>query len=234
MRTESAVFNLKQVLEDFLQRAADQELKAFSVDRKLSLLEDIVYGKRKRFWRLYWRFVSFGDWLSQEGLKILENGFEPKQLERIIACVEKIKAYANRITDQKKKLLVKRALHLGNSFVREGVRKLGMEYTPLGLMESMPTEFREKLAQKMPMGGTVKDNYTKALDYQKEMLENFYKPGDHLLTILNHQITSLEKRPSLEDEVFTASLLYYLKQYDYKIAPYLERFKKITSGKVKK
>jgi len=129
---------------------------------------------------------------------------------------------------------VDRALHLGNAFVREGIRKLGMEYTPLGLVESIPSEFREKLREKIPQAGTIKDNYKKALDYQKEMLENFYKPGDHLLTILNQQIRSLERRPSLEDEVFTASLLYYLKQYDYKIASYLERFKNITSRKVKK
>jgi hypothetical protein len=234
MALESVVFNLRQVIEDFLQRAADHELRALSVDQKLDFLESIVYGRKKKFWRLYSRFVCFGDWLSQEGVKILDDGFNPRQLERIISSVEKIKEYRNKIKDKKKKFLVKQALHLGNSFVREGVRKLGMEYTPLGLVESMPTEFREKLTKKIPRTESIKDNYKKALDYQKEMLESFYKPGDHLLTILNHQITSLEKRPSLEDEVFTASLLYYLKQYDYKISPYLERFKKITSRKVKK
>lgn len=234
MGLESVVFSLKQVVEDFLQRVADHELRALSVDQKLDLLESIVCGRKKKFWRLYSRFICFGDWLSQEGVKILDDGFNPGQLERIISCVEKIKEYRNKIKDKKKKFLVKQALYLGNSFVREGVRKLGMEYTPLGLVESMPTEFREKLKKKIPRAESIKDNYRKALDYQKEMLESFYKPGDHLLTILNHQITSLEKRPSLEDEVFTASLLYYLKQYDYKIAPYLERFKKITCRKVKK
>lgn len=234
MGLESVVFSLKQVIEDFLQRVADRELRVFSVDQKLDFLQDIVYGRKKKFWRLYTRFISFGDWLSQEGMKMLEDGFNPQQLERIVGCIEKIKEYRYRIKDKKKRFLVEQALHLGNSFVREGVRKLGMEYTPLGLVESVPSEFREKLKQKLPRAGTIKDNYRKTLDYQKEMLENFYKPGDHLLTILNQQITSLEKRPSLEDEVFIASLLYYLKHYDYKINPYLERFKKITSRTEKK
>lgn len=226
--------NLKQVIDDFLQGVADSELRLWWVDQKLDYLEDIVYGRKKEFWRLYSRFISFGDWLSQEGMKILENGLDPKQLERIIGCIEKIKEYKNKIKDKKKRFLIDKALHLGNSFVREGIRKLGMEYTPLGLVESIPSEFREKIKKNIPRAGTIKDNYRKALDYQRQMLENFYKPGDHLLTILSQQIASLEKRPSLEDKVFTASLLYYLRQYDYKVAPYLERFRKITSGKVKK
>jgi hypothetical protein len=234
MSLKLTLSNLKQIVDDLIQKVADQELKSFSVNQKLNCLEDIVYGRKKEFWRLYSRFISFGDWLSQEGMKILENGLDPKQLERIIGYVEKIKEYRNKIKDKKKRFLVNQALHLGNSFVREGIRKLGMEYTPLGLVESIPSDFREKLKGKMPQAGTVKDNFKKAIDYQKEMLENFYKPGDHLLTILNHQISSLERRPSLEDEVFTASLLYYLKQYDYKIGPYLERFKKIASRRVKK
>ena len=93
----------------------------------------------------------------------------------------------------------------------------------MGLVESIPSEFREKLKEKMPHAGDIKQNFVKALDYQKEMLENFYKPGDHLLTVLNNQITSLERRPSLEDEIFTATLLYYLKKYDYKISSYLKQ-----------
>ena len=234
MGITSVLSNLQRLIDNFLQKAADQELKLWSVDQNLDHLEDIVYGRKKEFWRLYSRFISFGDWVSQQGMKILEDGFDPKQLERVIAFVEKMKGYRNKIKHKKKRLLVDRALHLGNAFVREGIRKLGLEYTPLGLVESIPSEFREKLKKKIPQAGTIKDNYRKTLDYQKEMLENFYKPGDHLLTILNQQIRSLERRSSLEDEVFTASLLYYLKQYDYKIASYLERFKNITSRKVKK
>lgn len=228
------LINLQKVTDDFLQKVADQELKLWSVDKKLDHLEDIVYGRKKEFWRLYSRFISFGNWLSQEGMNILEDGFGPKQLERIIECIEKMKEYRNKIKDKKKRFLVDQALHLGNAFVREAIRKLGMEYTPLGLVESIPSEFREKLTEKIPKAGTIKDNFRKALDYQKNMLENFYKPGDHLLTILHQQINSLKKRPSLEDEVFIASLLYYLKQYDYKIGPYLEKFRKITSRKIKK
>ncbi|MGB2697319.1 MAG: hypothetical protein WBD28_05590 [Candidatus Zixiibacteriota bacterium] len=234
MGLKTQLFSLQRIIDDFLQRVADSELRLWSVDQKLDQLEDIVYGRKKEFWRIYSRFISFGNWLSQEGVKILDDGFNPQQLERIIGCIEKIKEYKNRIKEKKRRILINSALHLGNSFAREGIRKLGMEYTPLGLVESIPSEFREKLREKIPRAGDIKDNFVKTLDYQKEMLENFYKPGDHLLTVLNNQINSLERRPSLEDEVFTASLLYYLKKYDYKISAYLERFKNITLRKTKK
>jgi hypothetical protein len=234
MGLKALLFSLQRIIDDFLQRVADSELKSWQVNQKLDHLENIVYGREKEFWRLYSRFISFGNWLSQEGVKILDDGFDPRQMERIIRCIEKIKEYKYKIKDQKKRILIDRALHLGNSFAREGIRKLGMEYTPLGLVESIPSEFREKLKGKIPRAGDIKNNFVKTLDYQKEMLENFYKPGDHLLTVLDNQITSLERRPSLEDEVFTATLLYYLKKYEYKIGAYLERFKNVTSRKIKK
>ena len=234
MGLKALLFSLQSIIDDFLLRVADSEQRSWLVDQKLDHLEDIVYGRKKEFWRLYSRFISFGNWLSQEGVKILDDGFDPQQLERIIGCIEKIKQYKNKITDKRKKILINQALHLGNSFAREGIRKLGLEYTPMGLVESIPSEFREKLKEKIPRAGDIKDNFVKTLDYQKEMLENFYKPGDHLLTVLNNQITSLERRPSLEDEIFTATLLYYLKKYDYKISSYLKRFKNITSRNIKK
>lgn len=220
--------HLKKILEDFLSAVVQIEEDNWEVAQRIERLEDIVFGKKKDYWPLSERFASLKKWLTDDGIKLLEGKLNRKQLEKIVWCIEKIKDYKDKIKDKKNLELMDKVLRLSNSFVRESTRKIGLEYSPLGLIESGQTQIREKLLEKLPPGENLKQEFEKALNYQREMLKFFYKPQDHLLSILDYQLGTLEARPTLEDELFSASLIYFLKQKNYKVNPYVERFKKIT------
>jgi hypothetical protein len=72
--------------------------------------------------------------------------------------------------------------------------------------------------------------YRKALAMQLERLDYFYQDDTHLLSVLDYQLKNLEARPSVEDEFFAACLIYYLKQHNYQVAPYVRRFRQVLSA----
>jgi hypothetical protein len=220
---------LRKTLEDFLSAVVLIEEKNWEVALRIERLEDIVFGKKKDYWQLSQRFASLKKWLTDDGIKLLEGKINQKQLERIILCIEKIKDHKDRIKDKKNIDLIDKVLRLSNSFVKESTRKIGLEYSPLGLIESDQTQIREKFLEKSHPEENLKQEFEKVLHYQREMLKFFYKPQDHLLSILDYQLGTLEVRPTVEDELFSASLIYFLKQKNYKVNPYVERFRKITA-----
>ena len=221
--------HLKRTLEDFLSAVVQIEEANWEVALRIERLEDIVFGKKKDYWQLSERFASLKKWLTDDGIKLLEGKINQKQIEKIILCIEKMKDYKDKIKDKKNIDLIDKVLRLSNSFVKESTRKIGLEYSPLGLIESDQTQIREKLLEKSHPEENLKQEFEKVLHYQREMLKFFYKPQDHLLSILDYQLGTLEVRPTLEDELFSASLIYFLRQNNYKVNPYVERLRKITA-----
>jgi len=223
------VSNLKEVTDDFLSRVVEKEKKNKKIEGRIRKLENIVYGEKKEFWKLFSRFLALKNWINEYGASLLQENLSQEQLERIISCTEKIKGYKRRIRDRKIRKISEGILVLANSFMSQIIRKAGLVYTPLGLVESDDLKTLEALKDKLPRGAGLKDEFEKGLEYQKRMLSHFYKAQDHLLSILDFQLRALEKRFSFEDELFSANLLYFLKRKNYKITPYLERFRKIVS-----
>lgn len=229
----------KKSLDRFLEVTAKKEEEERLVDQKIGLLEDIVQGENKDFWRIKDRFKGMESWLRTEGRELNSRSIKKKQTQRIIECVERMKVYWEMVGEKKGVYSDKEAsgqdgmkiLLQANSFIRDNLRRRGWEYTPLGLMDFVQLDesllkLKEEI-RALDKGETdLKGGYQKVLSYQLDLMDFFYKPKDHLLTILDYQLKSLEARPAKEDEFFIASLIYFLRQNRYKVEPYLERFKR--------
>jgi hypothetical protein len=234
MNIQETILDLKGKVELFLEKLVDIEEKRLEIFDKIFKLEQIVFGKEREYWPLEQRFSALENWFVNEGKKLLESKLDREHLERIILCMEKIRSY-----EDNSNLDLENISKMSNVFLRAVLRKIGLEYTPLGLVETQKflteeAEILRKLKTEIEPSRDVKINYERFLSYQSEMLSSFYKPEEHLFTILDHQLKNLEANFSKEDEFFVASLLYYLKMNNYKIAPYFERFRKITSAKSEK
>jgi len=122
------------------------------------------------------------------------------------------------------------------ALIRRGTGRLGLEYTPAGLVEASAAQSREServrqsLLDRLRGFEDVKTAYKKALGFQKERLDYFYQEDTHLLSVLDYQLKNLEARPSVEDEFFAACLIYFLKQHNYQVAPYVQRFRKAVGA----
>ena len=91
---------------------------------------------------------------------------------------------------------------------------------------------RRSLLERLSGFDDVKEAYKKALEFQNERLAYFYQEDTHLLSVLDYQLKNLEARQNPEDEFFAVCLLYFLRQHNYSIAPYAERFRKVVCGDV--
>jgi len=232
--------SLKKSMDRFLGETVRKEEEEWLIDQKIDHLEDIVRGKSRNFWLIKDRFKGLENWLRIEGVELNSRTIKKKQIQRVIECVERMKTYGEMIGKEQgfysengsigqegMKILLQ-----ANSFIRENLRRRGWEYTPLGLVDFVQLDesllkLKEEI-RALDRGETdLKGRYQKVLSYQLDLMDYFYKPKDHLLTILDYQLKNLEAKPTKEDEFFTASLIYYLKQNRYKVEPYLERFRKV-------
>lgn len=71
---------------------------------------------------------------------------------------------------------------------------------------------------------TVEDE----LDYQMELIEYFQDTDEHLFTIVDNLLKNLEKKPDIKTSHLAASILYFMKLNNYKVAPYVERLRKLN------
>lgn len=229
--------NLKKSMERFLELTAIKEEAEYFIDQKVRSLEDIVWGKNKDFWLIRDRFKGLESWLKTDGEKLNSESIKKGQIQKVIECVERMKEYFDMLGDGKRIYPdEKRILMQANSFIRNNLRRKGWEYTPLGLVDFVQLDesllkLKEEIRTIDKGKIDLKSKYHKILTYQLDLMDYFYKPRDHLLTILDYELKSLETKPTREDELFVASLIYYLKQDRYKMEPYLERFRKILKKK---
>jgi hypothetical protein len=229
--------NLKRSIDKFLVETSRKEEEEWALDQKIESLEEIVLGKSKDYWLIKGRFKGLENWIKIEGAAFNSKSIKKKHIQRIIECVERMKDYKVMLgKDEKFYQREEKVLFQANSFIRENLRKRGWEYTPLGLVDFVQLDesllkLKEEIGAIDEGGTDLKGKYHKALNYQLDLMDYFYKPRDHLLTILDYQLKNLEVKPSKEDEFFIASLIYYLKQNRYRVEPYLERFRKILRQK---
>ncbi len=237
MELKEVLENLKKSIDKFLEETSRKEEEEWMLDQKIESLEDIALGKSKDFWLIKDRFKGLENWLKIEGAEFNSKSIKKTHIQKIIECVERMRDYKEMLgKDERFYQKEEKILLQANSFIRENLRRRGWEYTPLGLVDFVQLDesllkLKEEIGA-LDKGGTdLKGKYQRALSYQLDLMDYFYKPKDHLLTILDYQLKNLEVKPSKEDEFFTASLIYYLKQNRYKVEPYLERLRKILRQK---
>lgn len=236
MELKEALLSLKKSMDDFLERAVKKEDEEWEVDQKVSSLENIVLGKSKDFWQIKDRFKGMEVWLKNEGEELNSKPVKKNQIQRVIECIERMKVYWEIIRGEKFDQDGERTLKQANLFIRENLRRRGWEYTPLGLVDFVQLDesllsLKDEIRNLDGDDTDLKNKYQKTLSYQLDLMDYFYKPKDHLLTILDYELKTLELKTTKEDEFFTASLIYYLRQNRYKVEPYLERFRKIINQK---
>lgn len=231
--TTREIARLDRVVTTLIDEWTVRAKRRHALGQKLEQLDRIVTPGEGHSHPLEVRLHHLAEWLKANAGLVLEPGVVRAHLEGLVQAAEKLvqlreKADAPTSVKSRADALLDQIV----SMIRKGTGRLGLDYTPAGLVESSETvkreseRVRQSLLDRLRGFEDVKAAYKKALDFQKERLAYFYQDDTHLLSVLDYQLKNLEARPSVEDEFFAACLIYFLKQHNYQVAPYVKRFQK--------
>jgi hypothetical protein len=179
---------------------------------------------------------GFGGWFMQIGPRLPRESFDRQLVQQVSQCVEKIGSYCrfennpeSPKTSWVEKSRAEKVAAMANAFLQERSRALGFEYTPMGLKLVRPPEKTASLDNQISQQDTdIKDKYKESLNYQREMIEYFHRPEDHLFTVVGYLLDSLEKTQDQLADQMAASILYFMKQHGYKVEPYVQRLRQLS------
>jgi hypothetical protein len=226
-----------RTLTAFLDEWTARTKRRYAVGDSLEQLEGIVAEDAGGRIRLDDRLRELAAWLDRHGDAIVDRGVQRRELEVLVSATERLvrlREAEERPAADDSGLNPEDLIDRLVALIRRGTAELGLEYTPAGLVETSETSRREServrrsLLERLQGFEDVKAAYGRALDFQKERLAYFYQENEHLLTVLDYQLKNLEARPNPDDELFAASLLYFLHQHNYQVAPYLSRFRRLV------
>lgn len=228
------ISRLDRVVTTFIDEWTVRAKRRHATGRKLVQLEVLVSPDVQPD-QIDSRLAELAEWLQGNAGLTTEPGLTRPDLEALVVAAEKLVQLreqaghppgARSRADELLDLLV--------ALIRRGTGRLGLEYTPAGLVEASEAvrreseRVRQSLLDRLRGFEDVKAAYKKALGFQKERLDYFYQEDTHLLSVLDYQLKNLEARPSVEDEFFAACLIYFLKQHNYQVAPYVKRFRQAS------
>jgi len=231
------VNRLDRVVTTFLDEWTVRTKRRHALSLRLLKLDDIVSPGAGPGRSLETRLSELVEWLKGNAGLVNEPGIVRADLECLVQVAEKIvqlreKSEAPAAVKSRADELLDQVV----SMIRKGTQRLGLEYTPAGLVEASEAgrqeseKVRQSLLDRLRGFEDVKSAFRKALEFQKERLDYFYQEDTHLLSVLDYQLKNLEARPSMEDEFFAACLIYFLKQHNYQVAPYVKRFRKAVGS----
>ncbi|MBD3169981.1 MAG: hypothetical protein GF307_10900 [candidate division Zixibacteria bacterium] len=216
-------------VEEHLKALAQYELDRRGVFAIIQRLTSIIGAQEKEYWVLEDRFAELENWLKADAPELLNAGLDMPTLQRVVDELEKLKGFSNarwtRDSDEKSLKLRKlweTNISMAQTFLRKAARKLNLEYTPLGLVESASSGV--KLQDSKPIIDSIRNEYLQLIRYQEEMLTNFYEPSLTMVGILDNEIKNLKQSGRARDEFFAANLLYFLKLKEYSVQPYVQKF----------
>jgi len=233
----SEISRIDRVLTTFIDEWTVRAKRRHALGRRLDQLDEMVTIEAGRPRPLETRLADLAEWLKSNAGLSAEPGVTRAHLEGLVQAAEKLvqlreKADAPATVKTSADALLDQLVAL----IREGSARLGLEYTPAGLIEASEAgrreseKVRQSLLDRLQGFEDVKAAYKKALDFQKERLDYFYQEDTHLLSVLDYQLKNLEARPGVEDEFFAACLIYFLKQHNYQVAPYVKRFRRAVGA----
>lgn len=217
-------------LDDWTAREKRQHALGDYLEQLTSLTQREKTGGRPVAERLN----VYNEWLEEFGELAVGEGVTRADLDVLVAAVEFLawlRSGHDPAPTPEDEIRIGDLVDRSVSLIRRGAHQLGLEYTPSGLVEAAPEvtdesrRARHSLLERLKGFDDIKAEYKKSLEFQQERLEYFYQNDAHLLTVLDYQLKNLEARPNPQDEFFAACLLYFLKQHNYKIGPYMKRFK---------
>jgi hypothetical protein len=231
------IFRIDRVVTTFIDEWTVRAKRRHALGRKLAQLDELLSPGGDPVHNLEARLTALSQWLKDNAGLTSEPGVRRAELEVLVVAAEKLvqlreKSDAPAAAKTHADALLDRLVAL----IREGTGRLGLEYTPAGLVEASEAgrreseRVRQSLLDRLRGFEDVKAAYKKALAFQKERLDYFYQEDTHLLSVLDYQLKNLEARPSVEDEFFAACLIYFLKQHNYQVAPYVKRFRQAVGA----
>jgi hypothetical protein len=220
---------------------AGKQLKRMEASKELDRLKEITFGNSKDYWRLDDRFKAWEGWFIQVGPRLGRDCFDQNMIQQMASCIEKIGSYGRTEPDSGQpknawveKSRVAKVAALANAYLQERSRSLGYEYTPMGLKLVKPPEKPKSVSEtNKNTDWDIKDKYKASLNYQREMIEYFHRPDDHLFGVAGYLLDQLDKEPDLNINHMAASILYFMKLHGYKVEPYVERLRKQTKQQPK-
>lgn len=232
--SRAAVFEisrLDRVVTTFIDEWTVRAKRRHATGRKLAQLDALV-SPDARSEDINAKLVGLAEWLQSNATLTSEASTTRPDLDALVIAAEKLVQLREKTgLPPAARTRADELLDLLVALIRRGTARLGLEYTPAGLVEASEAvrkeseRVRQSLLDRLKGFEDVKAAYKKALVFQKERLDYFYQDDTHLLSVLDYQLKNLEARPSVEDEFFAACLIYFLKQHNYQVTPYVKRFR---------
>jgi len=184
------------------------------------------------------RLAALAEWLDRYGEAVVDEGVRRSELEALVESAEQFvqlregRVHPDTAERSRADQLLDRLVHV----IRGGTKRLGLEYTPAGLVEApgephgQSERVRRSLLERLSGFEDIKAAYQKTLEFQKERLDYFYQEDTHLLSVLDYQLKNLEARPNPDDEFFAMCLINFLRQHNYQVTPYVRRFRSVAAG----
>ncbi len=232
------MLKLDNLLTDFLQAYARKRLERFEAIKQINRLEEITFSNKKQYRYLDKRFKALEEWFIDVGSRLSEDCFDKTIITQVAKCVEKIGSYYQSESkgDDKRVVLydrkrASRVASMVNVFLQERSKFLGYKYTPTGLKIVRPSETTSSFpARTTSPSKDIKARFKESLKYQLEIVEYFHQPWDHLLSIVNYLLNSLEKKPDIKTKHMAGSILYYMKLNGYKVSSYVGRLQRLSKN----
>jgi hypothetical protein len=231
------VTRIDRVVTTFIDEWTVRTKRRHALAHRLEQLELAVSPEGGHPRSLEVRLSELAEWLGANAGLVTEPGIIRADLECLVQAAEKLVQLREKVdAPAAAKTRADALLDQLVNMIRKGTGRLGLEYTPAGLIEASEAgrrqseKVRQSLLDRLRGFEDVKAEFRKALEFQKERLDYFYQEDTHLLSVLDYQLKNLEARPSVEDEFFAACLIYFLKQHSYQVAPYVKRFRQAVGS----
>jgi hypothetical protein len=231
------IARIDRVVTVLLDEWTLREKRRHAIGERAQALRTIVSDAHEHSLPAALAMTAVSHWLDAHGDAMCNEEVHRADVEALAAAVEYLAAFRSSSNIDP---VSAEGVHLSDllervvKILRHSARRIGMEYTPAGLIASLPgaeaesSRVRRALLERLKGFEDVKAAYKKALEFQQERLNYFYQDDAHLLTVLDYQLKNLEARPNPDDEFFAACLLYFLRLHNYQVAPYVTRFRKAT------
>ncbi len=213
MSYSSALQSLEKLLESFLERAVNAKGSRLQILDGINRLDDIARtsGEGQSV------IENIGEWFADHSNWLEGNGLRPSDIGRISRILTEIdNSGLSQFGDpspatSKIRSELERWTKRTKATSQKAVLRRGSEIT---------TE-------------TTRDSIA-LFDQLLEKLSNFYHDlsdsKKHILSVLEHSLQLARTQKSKDALLLSAFIIYYLKQSDYKIGPYVRRLKEAETA----
>lgn len=233
---QALLLNLDKLLSNFLKAYAAKRLNRFEAIYQVNRLREITFGEKKQFQYLDNRFKALENWFIETGPRLSKKAFNRELSSQVSKCIDRICVYCTGDIDNNSKAanlfnrkLAAKVASMANVFYKESCRYSGYQYSPVKLKLARPPETVDyKNKETSSKKNDLKEKFKNSLDYQVELIEYFQDTDEHLFTIVDNLLKNIERKPDIKTSHLAASILYFMKANNYKVAPYVERLRKLN------